>query len=161
MFLLNNISHPNRLTIILQGILWSSTLDANFSFGSSLVFLLIFIYTLICENGNRTLDRTMACSGNGAYDCLTNEMEKEKVFLFFAWQLIAQALSSVLHLPTTSRQPIWLFIGSVFIWHMYLGNGEMGELHDGNASWFVFRWYLPALVRFLNIPDAHCPGLVL
>lgn len=38
---------------------------------------------------------------------------------------------------------------------------KRGASQDGNASWFVFRWYLPALVRFFNISDAHCPGLVL
>lgn len=74
-------SHSIKLNNILQGILWPNPLNENFLFGFSLVFLLIFIHTLIRENGNRTLDRTMACSGNGAYDCLTNEMEKEKVFL--------------------------------------------------------------------------------
>lgn len=83
-------------------------LNDSFSFRFLLLFsyfFLIFIYTLIREtNGNRTLYRTMACSGNGAYDCLTNEMEKCKsfpfccFFLFLSFSRVPQAVSSVLAL---------------------------------------------------------------
>lgn len=103
----------------------------------------------------------MACSGNGAYDCLTNEMEKGKSFPFFC---VATRRSSLVFCSALTHNIQVAHLAFHWI-RIYLAHvpvkWENGELHDGNASWFVFRWYLPALVRFLNIPDAHCPSLVL
>lgn len=53
------------------------------------------------------------------------------------------------NLPTTSRKPVWLFIGSVFIWHMYQPRSvsRTSRMCKNQVRWSL--WVTPILWFFV------------